>query len=228
MIKATSVAFVVSGFRKSLPAGPPTRGSGEYDRASSKRNKGGLSCVLRRAGTAPGIAPPPADMITLRRTAQLFPRLDPAPLWPALGHLASLAVLLAASWLLAGLLGAFVLPAAAPASQRNSEAPVAAAALVAAPLFAGAAVAAPRAEPASHLQLLGVFASERAAQARAIIRRDGEATPLVVAVGDRIGEQFVVTRIAARRVELQAGSTSSHLELPAAQATPPAPPSSEN
>lgn len=167
-------------------------------------------------------------MITLRRPAQLFPRLDPAPLWPALGHLASLAVLLAAVWLLAGLLGAFVLPAAAPASNRNNDPQAAAALLVASPLFAGASAAAPRAEPASHLQLLGVFASDQAAQARAIIRRDGEATPLVVAVGDRIGEQFIVKRITPRQVELLAGSTSSQLNLPAAQAAEPAPPSSEN
>ena len=61
-----------------------------------------------------------------------------------------------------------------------------------------------------------------------IIRRDGEATPLVVAVGDRIGEQFVVKRITPRQVELLAGSTSSQLNLPAAQAAEPASPSSEN
>lgn len=169
-------------------------------------------------------------MFPLRRPVQLFLRLDPAPLWPVLGHLASLAVLLGTSWLLAGLLGAFVLPAAAPASSRNSEPQAAAALLVAAPLFSGTGtgVAAPQAEPASQLQLLGILASDRAEQARAIIRRDGEAKPLVVAIGDRIGEQFIVKRIAPRQVELLAGSTASRLELPAAPAAAPSPPSSEN
>ncbi len=221
MIKATSVAFVVSGFRK-----PAARR--EYDKASSKRNKGGISCVLRRAGLAPRPFALSAAMFPLRRPAQLFLRLDPAPLWPVLGHLASLAVLLGTSWLLAGLLGAFVLPAAAPASSRNSEPQAAAALLVAAPLFSGTGVAAPQAEPASQLQLLGILASDRAEQARAIIRRDGEAKPLVVAIGDRIGEQFIVKRIAPRQVELLAGSTASRLELPAAPAAAPSPPSSEN
>lgn len=171
-------------------------------------------------------------MFPLRRPVQLFLRLDPAPLWPVLGHLASLAVLLGTSWLLAGLLGAFVLPAAAPASSRNSEPQAAAALLVAAPLFSGTGtgtgVAAPQAEPASQLQLLGILASDRAEQARAIIHRDGEAKPLVVAIGDRIGEQFIVKRIAPRQVELLAGSTASRLELPAATAAAPSPPSSEN
>lgn len=155
-------------------------------------------------------------MISLNRPAWLSLHFDRLPRVAVFGHLASLLVLLAACWLATRVLGAFLLSAPAPLVAQDHDPLNAAALLAASPLAAGQVQAAVT-ESVSHMQLVGVFASEQAQQARAIIRLDGEPKALVLAIGERIGDQYVVKQITPRRVELMAGGSLRVLELPVAQ-----------
>jgi hypothetical protein len=131
------------------------------------------------------------------------------------GRLAAAAVLGAGSWVLAGLLWGFAAPLPAPPAMPPESPAAVARQLAAHPLFGSGPpeAAAPAIVPHS-LQLLGVLSSRDAAQARAVIRREGEPRPLVLGVGEPVAAGLTLTRIAPRQVTLSAGGGETVLALP--------------
>lgn len=150
-----------------------------------------------------------------------LPSLRPAGLaaasLPRLGRLAGALVIAAGSWLLAGLIWDFPIAAGTPPIADETSAADAAERLAGHPLFAQAAPAARSATAALDLTLVGVAASADSARARAVIRRAGQALPLVVAVGDEVAPGLRLRRIARDQVELAGPAGESRLALPQPQ-----------
>jgi hypothetical protein len=118
-------------------------------------------------------------------------------------------------WLVVQLLGGFVAPLPAP-QQSLRQSPLAVAAQFAERPLLGrksesAAVAAPVVQNA---QLLGVLSSRVASEARAIIRQEGQAAPLVLAIGDELASGVKLLAIGAQQVTLSAMGRESTLALP--------------
>lgn len=118
-------------------------------------------------------------------------------------------------WLVVQLLGGFVAPLPAP-QQSLRQSPLAVAAQFAERPLLGrksesAAVAAPVVQNA---QLLGVLSSRVASEARAIIRQEGQAAPLVLAIGDELASGVKLLAIGAQQVTLSTMGRESTLALP--------------
>lgn len=81
------------------------------------------------------------------------------------------------------------------------------------PLFA-AGMSVPTFAADSNWRLLGVLAGSDAQTARAILRRDGEAATLVLAVGDDAGGGATLRHIGSDGIVLIAAGRESRLSLP--------------
>ena len=130
----------------------------------------------------------------------------------ALASASFIAVALLGGWLLAGVLWGFSSTSPAPATRLENRPLAVAEALASRPLFSsGTAVATVDVE--TGWQLLGVLAASDKTAARAILRRDGEMTTLVLAVGDEAAGARL-SQITGDGVTLVAGGRESRLGLP--------------
>lgn len=153
-----------------------------------------------------------------------FLRHIPAPAGALLGRLGSLPVLAAAAYAASELAGGFAPSAGVPPLGVERDPVVVGNRLAEAPLVQAHPVVSAESPAPDNLRLVGILADADARHARAIIRRDGEAKPLVLGVGESLGERWRIERIEAGAVLLSAGAVQQRLELPihpgAAPATP--------
>lgn len=136
------------------------------------------------------------------------------------GRAATLAVAAAGCWLLADLAWGLLPPTPAPAVAVERR-PVAVTETFAQRLqFAGGATAA--ATP-GNLLLVGTAASGDPAQARALLRREGDSRLLVAAVGDEIMPGLRLQRVERGQVILAGSAGEQRLSLPQAAQPKPDP-----
>lgn len=163
----------------------------------------------------------PADPI-LRKPTTYFLSLPRLPATFALAeasarHLGlgfSLIVVAGGCWLLAGLFWGFTSPLPRPALPRDTQPVPVAERLAARSLFAGTPATARSAETTDGWRLIGVSASGDTRTARAIIRREGQLPPLVLAIGDELGSGNRLLRIEPDQVVLGNAGRKTVLALP--------------
>lgn len=136
----------------------------------------------------------------------------------AIRHLGQLLAALVAGigiWVLAGLLWGFSSPPPRPVTPGEARPQILAERIAARALFAtrGDSVATP-AITLDNWQLLGVTASDDERTARAIIRREGQSTPQVLAIGDEIDRGIRLLRIEPQQIVLRGASGENVLSLP--------------
>ena len=118
-------------------------------------------------------------------------------------------------WLLAGLLWGFSSPPAPPLPVWESRPQVVGERIAARALFASREhTAATPATAVDNWQLLGVTASDNARSARAIIRREAQAQPLILAIGDDLDRGIRLLRIEPEQVVLRGSGGEMILSLP--------------